>query len=126
MHWNSPRILIFGLSLATAVFSGDKVAAELKTMPATDDIDVIVRFHPGAASASGARISARGAKKVADLGVIQSAVYRMRAGDAVALDGDPGVAGVQPNRRVLGLEFTGSPDYGWRTALGTAVAMPYD
>src|SRR5712672_1048936 len=79
-------------TLSCAAFAGT-LSPELKSLPATRSVEVIVKFAAGASSAS-----IKHGTKLADLP--DGALYRMTAGQAAAVANQTEAAAVAPNRMV--------------------------
>src|SRR5947209_7197726 len=92
-----------GLAVACCLAAGiplaakEKVAQDLKKTDPAQTVDVIVRAKPSQKAAAHQKVQGKGGQKLADFDGINSALYRMPAGGAAALETDDEIDGVQPN-----------------------------
>ena len=108
---------ILGMPVLGLLLAGMAINAQT-TEPAT--IDVIVRFKPQTNQRSQQRLASHGARHKADLKLIDAAVYQVTPQELEALQNDPNVDMVEPDRELSGTLFSGMPDFGWLTAFKSA------
>ena len=99
-------------------------------------MDVIVRFKPSPDNIGHKRLMARGAKHKLNLSIVGSSLYSIKSEDLELLAADAEIEMIVPDRKLEATDFSGTPDYGWMTALrttdttirlsrdGTALARP--
>ncbi len=121
------RIALVLLSCGVA-FAGkrEKIAPDLKQLPRNQAVDVIVKWRNGMSDRTDRLLKTGGGQKKSDLNLVGSTLYRVTAGQASALDNDPDVESVQPDRPVTATAFSGGPDYGWVAAFNTSRPAGFD
>jgi serine protease AprX len=123
--------LSFGAYAVAQPGPGHKLAEDLRSHYAAPAsiIDVIVQFRKGAPGEAHLRVLGRGGILHRNLDLVRAKAYRIPADQLERLADDPDVEFVSPDRPVQATAFSGTPDYGWMTAMdatSSSVTLPYD
>jgi len=111
--------LLLVLSFSAAYSAEPKLDSELQGLTSNQDVDVIVQFKNVPSDGQHQRVLAHGGKLKHSLDIIRAAHYSVPANQLQSLSEDPDVTFIAPDRAVKATAnavYTGSPDYGWRTA----------
>jgi len=111
--------LLLVLSFSAAYSAEPKLDSDCRVSLQNQDVDVIVQFKNVPSDGQHQRVLAHGGKLKHSLDIIRAAHYSVPANQLQSLSEDPDVTFIAPDRAVKATAnavYTGSPDYGWRTA----------
>jgi hypothetical protein len=117
--------------ISTSLFagSGSKLSEDLLVGDPDQPVDVIVKFKDVASDSNINKVASHGPKHKVSLNLLRSAAFNARRRDLVDVANDPAVEAITPDYEIRGSAFSGSPDYGWMSALQLSSAtgtLPYD
>ena len=105
---NSYLLTVLLTATLGAMAANDKVAPDLKQVPAHQAVKVIVRWQHGPSDSADSKVRARGGKKISDLRLIDSAVYEMDAASAAEVERNCSLTRLAPSRPILSKVSTGA------------------
>jgi serine protease AprX len=96
-HTSAFTLFFYG---ATAIYAGHKLAKDLENVDPQSTVDVIIQYNQAPTAAHHAKIRARGGQHKRDLSVIKGGHYSVPAAALTALENDPDVVAISPDRAV--------------------------